>query len=353
MTALILTVVIAVSISALCSMLEAMLYSVPWTSLEKMRASGTRSGAALYTMRSNVAKPISAILTLNTIANTAGASVAGALAAAALTPAQLPFFAAFFTLLVLFFGEIIPKTLGVSHCEAIGRTLALPLLFLTRIMTPITWLTGKVTRLFTPGTSAPEATEDDINAMARLSRAAGGIKQYEETFIGNVLSLDNKHAYDVMTPRTVVFSLSGGMTLEQAHEIPQFWNFSRIPVYEDDKENIVGWVLRRDVFRQMDEDRGGMKLREIIKPIHFILESVTLDRVLTEFLNRHQHLFAVLDEYGGLAGVITLEDVLEELIGRDIVDESDMAEDLRMLARQRRAKAMESKDNASKPGTLA
>ena len=353
MTALAITVIVAVSISALCSMLEAMLYSVPWTSLEKMRESGSRSGMALHYLRSNVARPISAILTLNTIANTAGASVAGALAAAVLSPKEMPLFAVFFTLLVLLFGEIIPKTLGVAYCEGIGRALALPLLFLTRIMTPFTWITEKVTRLFTPATSAPEATEEDISAMVRLSREAGSIKQYEETFIGNVLALDNKHAYDVMTPRTVVFSLSGSLTLEEAHDIPEFWNFSRIPVYEDDKENIVGWVLRRDVFRQLDEDRGAMKLREVMKPIHFILESVTLDKVLSELLNRHQHIFAVLDEYGGLAGVITLEDVLEELIGRDIVDESDVAEDLRSLARQRRAAVMQEREKKADSPALA
>ena len=136
-------------------------------------------------------------------------------------------------------------------------------------------------------------------------------------------------------------------------DIPEFWNFSRIPVYEDDKENIVGWVLRRDVFRQLDEDRGAMKLREVMKPIHFILESVTLDKVLSELLNRHQHIFAVLDEYGGLAGVITLEDVLEELIGRDIVDESDVAEDLRSLARQRRAAVMQEREKKADSPALA
>ncbi len=349
MTALVITVLIAVSISALCSTLEAMLYSVPWTSLEKMRKSGSRSGKVLHSLRSRVNRPISAILTLNTIANTAGASVAGALAAKALTPAQMPLFAVLFTVLVLLFGEIIPKTIGVAYCERIGRMLAIPLLFLTRIMVPFIWITEKITRIFTPGSNAPEATEDDINAMARLSLEAGSIKQYEETFIGNVLSLDSKHAYDVMTPRTVVFSLPGGLSAEEAHATPQFWNFSRIPVYEDDKENIVGWVLRRDLFREIDGKQGGRKLREIMKPMHFILESVTLDKVLSEFLNRHQHIFAVLDEYGGLAGVITLEDVLEELIGRDIVDESDMAEDLRQLARQRRAQAMQDSEKGHAP----
>ena len=339
MAALFTTVFLALAISALCSMLEAMLYSIPWTTLENMRKSGSRSGQALHAMRCRVAQPISAILTLNTIANTAGASLAGALAAASLGPSSLPLFAAIFTALVLIFGEIIPKTLGVAYPGPIGKALALPLLILTKIMLPFTWLSGQVTKLFTPKEIAPDATEDDINAMARLSREAGSIQLYEENFIRNVLELDRKRVHDVMTPRTVVFSLSEEHTLEQAHIEPAFWNFSRIPIYAEDNEDIVGYVLRRDVLRLLDEDRGDMKLRELMQPIHFILESITLDKALEEFLKLHQHLFAVLDEYGGLAGVISLEDVMEAIIGADIVDETDMTADLRALARERRKRA--------------
>lgn len=339
MTALIITTILALSISALCSALEAMLYSIPWTALEKMKGSGSKAGAILYHMRSNVEQPISAILTLNTIANTAGASLAGALAAAALGAENVPIFAAVFTVLVLLFGEIIPKTLGVSYPEPIGRLLAWPLMLLTTILRPATWLTGQITKLLTPKESGPEATEDDIKAMARISRQAGVIQGYEETAIGNILALDQKRVYDVMTPRTVVFSLSEDNTVDEAYESPSFWNFSRIPVYADDKEDIVGFVLRRDVAQHRDADNGSVTLSSIMQPIHFVLESITLDKVLAEFLERHQHLFAVLDEYGGLAGVISLEDVIEEMLGREIVDESDVAADLREVARKRRARA--------------
>ena len=338
MTALIITIVLALSISALCSTMEAMLYSIPWTTLEKMKESGSRSGKILYHMRSNVDQPISAILTLNTIANTAGASLAGALAAAALGPESMPYFAALFTMLVLLFGEIIPKTLGVSYPGALGRILALPLFFMTTVLRPATWLSGQITKLITPKKSGPEATEDDINAMARISRQAGVIQGYEETAIRNILALDQKRVHDVMTPRTVVFSLSENCTVDEAHAIPSFWHFSRIPVYAEDNEDIVGIVLRRDVVLHRDAHEGSMTLGEIMQPVHFVLESLTLDKVLAEFLERHQHLFAVLDEYGGLAGVISLEDVMEEMLGREIVDESDVAADLRAVARNRRAK---------------
>jgi len=339
MTALITTVALALSISALCSTLEAMLYSIPWTTIEKMRDSGSRTGEILYNMRSNVEQPISAILTTNTIANTAGASIAGALAASALGDGFMPVFAAVFTVLVLLFGEIIPKTLGVSYPAALAPVLVWPLYALTLILRPITWLSGMITRLITPKQSGPEATEEDIKAMARISRQAGTIQSYEEAAIRNILALDQKRVHDVMTPRTVVFSLSENYTVDQAFDNPSFWHFSRIPVYAEDNEDVVGLVLRRDVALERDADHGEKLLSEIMQPIHFVLESLTLDKVLTEFLERRQHLFAVLDEFGGLAGVVTLEDVMEEMLGREIVDESDVATDMREIARTRRARA--------------
>ena len=339
MTALIITVVLALSISALCSMLEAMLYSIPWTTLEKMRESGSKAGEILHHLRSNVDQPISAILTLNTIANTAGASLAGALAAAALGAENTPIFAAVFTVLVLLFGEIIPKTLGVTYPEPIGRLLAWPLAFLTTVLRPATWLTGQLTKLLTPKESGPEATEDDIKAMARMSLQAGTIQSYEETAISNILALDQRRVHDVMTPRTVVFSLPEDCTVDEAYTSRNFWNFSRIPVYSEDREDIVGFVMRKNIVQHRDSDKGDVKLGDIMQPIHFVMESITLDKVLAEFLERHQHLFAVLDEYGGLAGVISLEDVIEEMLGQEIVDESDVAADLREVARKRRAKA--------------
>ena len=174
MTALIITIVLALSISALCSTMEAMLYSIPWTTLEKMKESGSRSGKILYHMRSNVDQPISAILTLNTIANTAGASLAGALAASALGPENMPYFAALFTVLVLLFGEIIPKTLGVSYPGALGRMLALPLFGMTIVLRPATWLSGQITRLITPKKSGPEASRAAENPGILFLTARSG-----------------------------------------------------------------------------------------------------------------------------------------------------------------------------------
>lgn len=340
MLALIITVLLAAGISALCSTTEAMLYSVPLTYIEKLREQGSRAGELMHAMRSNIEQPITAVLTLNTAANTAGASIAGALAASVLGPERMPLFAIAFTLFILIAGEILPKTFGVAYAEPLSVILAYPLRFLILILRPITWAGSLIARLASRPKRGPEATEDDIRVMASLSRKSGGIKAYEETAIRNILALDQKKVEEVMTPRTVVFSLPASMNADDAYHNADFWHFSRIPVYEDDNEDVVGLVSRRDVALRMGQEHSHVTLGDIMRPIHFVLESQTLDKVLAEFLEARQHLFAVLDEYGGLAGVISLEDVLEEMLGREIVDESDVAPDMREAARQRRAAAL-------------
>ena len=231
MLALIITVLVSTGISALCSTAEAMLYSVQWTHIEQLRERGSRAGEMLFQMRSNIEQPITAVLTLNTVANTAGASIAGALAAAALGEANMPFFAAAFTVLILICGEILPKTLGVAYAAPLSGILVYYLRALIFVLKPITWAGGMITRLITPKKKGPEATEDDIRILARLSRQSGVIQPYEETAIRNILALDQKRVHDVMTPRTVVFSLPAATTVEEAYNNTNFWHFSRVPVY--------------------------------------------------------------------------------------------------------------------------
>ncbi len=340
MLGLIITIIAVTGVSALCSTTEAMLYSLTWTQIEQMKKTSPKKGELLYNMRLNVEKPISAVLTLNTVANTAGATVAGALATSVLGTEYLLLFSIFFTVLILLLGEIIPKTIGVVYSNAMAKLLVYPLRGMIIILTPVTFVTGFITRLITPNNYAPKATEDDIKIIASLSRKSGMIKDYEEKIISNILALDCKKVHDVMTPRTVVFSLPMEISLEEAYARNEFWHFSRVPVYDNDNEDIVGIIQRRDVTLKVRAGEGEIKLSDIMKPIHFVLESQHLDIVLHKFLDLHQHLFAVLDEYGGLAGVISLEDILEEMLGREIVDESDMAADMREAAKRRRQDAL-------------
>lgn len=336
MLTLVLAFSVAVTVSFLCSLAEAALYAVPWSTIENLRKTGRQSGILLYKMRSEVDKPIAAILTLNTVANTAGSTVAGAAFLAVYGPTHMAIFATVFTIVILAFGEIVPKTLGVAHATPIARFLARPLAWTVKILTPFLWLTSLLTRLLSPPSSTPQISEDDIRAIASLSRQAGRIKPYEENFVRNVLSLDQKRVHEIMTPRTVVFSLPENITVKEAYMDPRIWHFSRIPVYGEDNEDLVGLIERRTLGKRYAEDRTDARLGDIMRPLHFVQESLTLDLLLRELLRERVHLFAVLDEYGGLSGVVSLEDVLEEILGSEIMDESDNVPDLRALARERR-----------------
>ena len=198
MLTLILAVSVAVVISFTCSLTEAALYAVPWSAIEKIRNDGRPVGEVLFRLRSNVEKPIAAILTPNTVANTAGSAVAGAAFMAAFGAEYMALFAAGFTVLILAFGEIVPKTLGVAYATSIAVVLARPLEVAVKLLTPVIWLTGLLTRLLTPPSNGPDISEDDIRAVTSLSRQAGQIKAYEEAYIRNILALDQKRVYDII-----------------------------------------------------------------------------------------------------------------------------------------------------------
>lgn len=338
------TVFLIVLISALCSMMEAAIYSIPITYIEHLREQGNKKGEKLYYLHNNIDQPITAVLILNTIANTAGAALAGAIASTTLHESTMPFFAAILTLLILAFGEIIPKTLGVAYSKHIAIILLNPLCILIVILKPLIMLSSSLTRLVSPR-KRPTVTEDDIRALTSLSRESGRIKPYEEHVIKNILTLDLKYAHEIMTPRTMVFSLHENLTVSEAYNNPKIWNYSRIPIYGKNNEDITGIIQRYEIGRYMTNGETEKKLLEIMQPAKFVLESQTVDHLLLAFLEERQHLFIVLDEYGGLAGVVSLEDVLETMLGREIVDESDTTPDLRALAKKRRSALIQSNKN--------
>ena len=337
MVDLVLAVSLAIVISAYCSVTEAALYSIPWSYIEQLRRKRRTSGMILYKLRSDVEKPITAILTLNTIANTAGAAVAGAAASDVFGSHVLGVFTALFTLVILLVSEILPKTMGVAYSRTLAPALARPLLYLVWAFTPLIWITGFLARALSPARKAPRTTEDDIRAVVSLTRQSGIIKPYEELAIKNILTLDTKMVKDIMTPRTVVFSLPAQSTTAEVRKNKGLWRYSRIPVYDHaDTEDIVGVIFRRDVLHALADDRDDVPLSQLMRPVRFVVETLTLDRLLVKLLESRQHLSVVLDEYGGVAGVVTLEDVLEEILGKEIMDESDEVEDLRELARRQR-----------------
>ena len=347
MTELVIVIVAVIFISAMCSLFEAVLYSVPISHIETLAQNNKRSGLILRKLRQNVDRPISAILSLNTIANTGGVSLAGILFASAVLGEKAIgessagiVFSASFTFAILFLSELLPKTIGVVYARPISSFIARPLQLLVWIFIPFIMLSRLAPRLVAKEQKEQDISDEELISLARLGRRIGALDPTEAGVIQNILSLKTKTARDVMTPRTVVFSLHDELTVEETRNQRGIWAYSRIPVYEKDYEDIVGIVLRRDVLAALTDNRENSKLSDLMRPVHFVVESHTLDHILKTFLERRQHLFVVIDEYGGFAGVLSLEDVLEEILGTEIVDESDRVEDLRELARRRRQQTL-------------
>ena len=338
MSGLIAVVCITIIVSAGCSLFEAVLYSVPLRYIETLAQKKKASGKILKKLRGDVDRPISAILSLNTIANTAGAAFAGSMATAVFGQQWLVYFSVCFILAILIFSEVIPKTTGVVYTRSLAPVIALPLQWLVWLMAPAIWLCTLVTGLIARHKTPDSVSPDELKIMAHLSRRMGSIKPFQEGVIGNILSMDTLSVKDVMTPRTVIFSLSEHLTLEEARRKSTRWEHSRFPVYDKDMEDIVGIVLTHELFMALAEGKKEMLLTELMRPVHFVVETAKLNNVLMEFIGSRQHLSVVIDEYGGLSGLISLEDILEEILGREIIDESDQVADKRELARERRSK---------------
>jgi len=336
-TQLILATGIAIIVSALCSIIEAVLYSVPQSQVEVMARSGKKSGLILKKMKKNIQQPITAILTLNTIANTMGAAVAGAAAAVVFGEENLIWFSVLFTLTILLFSEILPKTAGVAYAKNLATLIAIPLNGLIRIMSPLIWLCQVVTRLIPKQEKEALVSIEEIQAVAVLGRKSGEIEPQQEQVIANILRLQDKTVRKVMTPRTVVFSLSEHLTIEEALEMKEQWSrHSRVPVYDTDQDDVVGVVLSRSILLSLAGGKKSQKLSDLMQPVHFVPEAAPLNKILMEFFEHRIHLFVVVDEYGSVTGVISLEDIIEEIVGREIIDESDKAGNLREYARHRK-----------------
>lgn len=336
-TRLILATGIAIIVSAICSIMEAVLYSVPQSQVEVMARSGKVSGHILKHLKKDIRRPITAILTLNTIANTMGAAVAGASAAVVFGEENLIWFSVFFTLVILLFSEILPKTAGVAYSRNLASWIAMPLNGLVKIMGPLIWLCQAVTHLIPKQEKEALVSIEEIQAVAVLGRKSGGIEPQQERVIANILKLQDKTVRRIMTPRTVVFSLSEHLSIGEALDMKEQWSrHSRVPVYDKDQDDVVGVVLSRNVLLSLSEGNKDKKLSELMQPVHFVPEAAPLNKILMEFFEQRIHLFVVVDEYGSVTGVISLEDIIEEIVGREIIDESDTAGNLREYARHRK-----------------
>ncbi len=352
MTIFFLSVSTVLIVSALCSLSEAAIYAVRLPFIRKLSATGSRAGAILTNFKQNMELPIAAILIINTAANTAGAAIAGAQARLLFGEASLVWFSLLFTLGVLFLSEIIPKVAGVVYARPVAKMIAQPWAVAIRLLSPLIWLTQRVSKLLKPNVSVI-APEEEVHHFAMLSAEEGSIMQHEAEMVSNVLRLDQLAARELMTPRPVVFKLSSTTTLGEIAGTVADWTHSRVPIYgADDPESWIGFVLARDVLAALASDRFDAPVTDLCKPLFFVTEETLGHVLLRSFLRRRTHLFGVVDDYGDITGIVTLEDVLESLIGEEIVDESDAAVDMQEVAQRRRRQLFSDLDEgASAPGS--
>ena len=334
MTGLIAYFALAIVVSFFCSLLEAIILSLTHAHIEILIKSGSRSGPMLKRLKDNINHPLSAILTLNTVANTVGAAGVGAQALVVYGSTWVALASGVLTFCILVFSEIIPKTLGAvywKHLAPFAAYLIRGMIFMTY---PLVIAFEALSRLISPKGTAVKITREEMIVSAELGRAAGELLDREKAVIRNLLRLNNITARDILTPRSVLFALPQDKTAAQVIEENEQIPFARIPVYGKDMDDITGLLRRWDLRQACARGGGQKKLSELVHPIHAVPETKSVSDILDEFIHRREHIFLVVDEYGGTQGVITLEDAIETLLGVEIVDELDSVDDMRKFARE-------------------
>lgn len=327
---------LAIVVSFLCSIAEAVLLSVRTPFIATLERNGAAGAKALSALHANLDRPLAAILTLNTIAHTVGAAGVGAQAATVFGSQYLGIVSAVLTLLILVFSEIIPKTLGAAHWRALAPTTGIALIWLTKLMHPIIrmteWLTHRLSR---SGASAFTFSRDEMEAMADIGAKEGVLDEREREIVSNLMGLHTLSVRSIMTPRSVLFSAPADMTAAEFFEAHVETPFSRIPIYKNDPDDISAYVLKAEIFEAQGKDEFGRKLDEFARTFPVIPDVLSVFQALDHLKQESAHAALIVDEYGATQGLVTLEDIVETLIGFEITDEFDTVEDMQALARRR------------------
>lgn len=343
MELIILYMFLSLVISALCSVLEATILSTPMSYITTLETQGVSGWQRLKEYKLNIDRPISAILIVNTIANTVGASLVGSQAAnyastSFETSHEVSMFigaiSGIFTFLILICSEIVPKTIGSTY----WRKLAIPASTIIHLLIVITYLLviilERITHAVGANSSQESVTRDEVAAMVTVGAEEGVLEKKENKMIQNLLKLDSITAHEIMTPSVVVTMAPEEMTLREFYNDDEFKNRSRIPVYKDDESDyITGYVLRQTILERLAEDKFDIKLSELARPILSFSEDEEVATIWEKLLEKKEHISIIIDEYGCLRGIVTMEDVIETMLGFEIVDEKDEVVDMQELAK--------------------
>ncbi|MEK9650963.1 MAG: CNNM domain-containing protein [Poseidonia sp.] len=332
---------LALGVSFLCSILEAVVLSTPQTHVNILKNEGKRTAPMWEHLKDDDSvRPLTAILTLNTVAHTMGAAGVGSQVQQIWGVEMLTFASFILTLAVLFLSEIVPKTLGAAYWKRLSTPSAYLLTWLTKLMFLIIGPI-QVLKSILPSSDHAIVTRDDVAAMADLGEIEGALETDEETVIHNLLRLREIMIEDEMTPRVVLKAYEVDATIREVLDGNTILRFSRIPVYEDHIDNVLGLVIRSEILMAASRDEWDLTLREMMKPILTLELGSTIEDALDTFLTNKQQFALVKDEFGGTSGILTMEDVMETLLGKEIVDELDEVEDMRELAREQAAQSEE------------
>lgn len=325
----------AMLISFLCSVLEATLMSTPISYLTMREDEGYRPAALMKAYKQNPSRPIAAILTLNTIANTIGAAGVGKQATALFGSAGFGVASALMTLLILIFSEIIPKTIGTSYWKSLTGFAAKAIHFLIIILFPLVWCVEGLQKLITPKTAETAISREEVGAMADVAEESGELDEDENEIIQNLINIDEITASDAMTPRVVAAIAPESMSIKAFYKDRRFYHHSRIPVYADNDEYITGYILRMEALQLMAEDKFDAKLRDIRRDVESFPEETPIVDVWDGMIEKKEQIAIIINEYGSFQGILTMEDVIETILGDEIVDERDVVVDMQQLARDK------------------
>ncbi len=334
MTLLIFYLLLTMGISFLCSLLESVLMSTPISYITMKEDEGDKNAALFLRFKQNPDRPLSAILSLNTIANTLGAAAVGHQATLLTGDHWFGIISAIMTILILVFSEIVPKSIGTSHWKDL-IWLANIMKFLVIVLYPIVWVIEKLHHSISDEDPDVGISREEVSAMANIGEEEGVLDNSENKVIQNIIKLDDIKAYEVMTPRVVANIAPESMTLKQFYKQEELSHNSRIPVYQDTPESISGYVMRNDVLENLAEDKFDMTLKSIKRKIAAFHEETSVSDVWESLLRTKDQIALIIDDYGCFQGIITLEDIIETILGMEIIDENDTITDMQQYAKDR------------------
>lgn len=335
MLALFIYLFIALFVSFLCSIMESVLLSTPQSFLMVKHNSGHNWAKSFIDLKINIDKPLSAILSLNTVAHTIGAAGVGAQAVKVFGEAYFGVVSAILTILILILTEIIPKTIGARYWRNIAKASYFIIKSMIVVTYPLVIMSSQITRLLSKNRKEQMTSREEIAALASIGTAEGLFTEKEHKIIQNLLRLKNVRVTEIMTPRVVVALADENLSLNDFLKNKEYLKFSRIPIYVDNDENITGYVFRQAVFEKLAEDNHNLTLKDLKREILIVPDSMVLFALWEKLLERKEHIALIVDEYGGLEGIVTMEDIIETLLGLEIMDEKDTITDMQKYARER------------------